>query len=98
MKKMIRFECVRCIHKEHNAVSCAARDLRWALYHLMLTLPILRHIAKRPEHCPKRLAPPACFSHFLWGAPFAERECDSCVFYNSCSEESGKRYNERVEL
>lgn len=52
MKKMIRFECVRCIHKEHNAVSCAARDLRWALYHLMLTLPILRHIAKRPEHCP----------------------------------------------
>lgn len=98
MKKEIRFECVRCIHKEHNAVSCAARDLRWALYHLILTLPILRHIAKRPEHCPNRLAPPACWGHFLWGAPFAERECDSCEFYHSCMGESGRKYNEKVEL
>ena len=98
MNKSIRPECVRCIHRSQNAVFCAARELHWAWYNLLLQLPILRIFAIKPKHCPNRLAPPACFSHFLWGAPFAERECDSCVFYNSCSEESGKRYNERVEL
>jgi hypothetical protein len=98
MRKVIRFECARCIHKGHNAVSCAARDLRWAMYHFMLTLPIFHNIAKMPEHCPNRLAPPACWGHFLWGAPFIERECDSCKFYYSCRNESGRKYNEKVEL
>lgn len=98
MKKMIRFECIRCIHKEHNAVSCAARDLRWALYHFMLTLPILHNMAKRPEHCPNRLAPPACYGRFILGAPFVERDCGYCKFYDSCMNKSGRKYNEKVKL
>ena len=98
MRKMIRFECVRCVHREHNAVSCAARDLSWAWYHLMLSLPILRVFAAKPKPCLNRLAPPACFGHFLWGAPFAERECDSCKFYHSCMDERGRKHNEKVVL
>lgn len=88
MGRIIRFECARCVHKDHNNVSCAVRELRWALYRLMLTRPILRNIAKRPEHCPNRLAPPACYGHFIWGAPFAERDCGYCYFYHSCNKES----------
>lgn len=88
MGRIIRFECARCIHKDHSTASCAVRGFRWALYYFMLTIPILHNITKRPKNCPNRLTPPTCYGHFILGASFVERDCGYCYFYTSCNKKS----------
>ena len=47
----MRDECKGCIWYGKDILHCAALDLRWALYDLQMTIPILRRIAEEPEPC-----------------------------------------------
>jgi len=52
-QEMIREECIGCIFNGES-VKCAALDLEWAWYNLLLTLPLLRRTAVKPLPCMMR--------------------------------------------
>ena len=50
-RKKMRDECKGCIFAGKGLLHCAGLDLRWALYELKKTIPLLRRTAEEPEPC-----------------------------------------------
>lgn len=47
----MRDECKGCVFAGKGLLHCAELDLRWALYELKKTIPLLRRTAEEPEPC-----------------------------------------------
>lgn len=52
-QEMMREECIGCIFNGES-IKCAALELEWAWYNLLLPLPILRKTAHMPDPCSMR--------------------------------------------
>lgn len=47
----MRDECKGCIFEGKDMLRCAGLALKWALYELKKTIPLLRMTAEEPEPC-----------------------------------------------